>query len=74
MFKFIEWKEPITFSRPAPRLFYHRLANAGRLQFFSLVLMWPLPWADAVRDLPGYGFDRPSGIRSALGWSQKSKP
>ena len=72
MMKFISWGGlPKELRRKGPFWFYHRLANAGRLQIGNLILMWPLPWHEAVRNLPGYGLDRPSGIRSALGWKQR---
>lgn len=68
--KFIEWCTG-DFAFPLPWWMYHRLANAGRLQIGRLILMWPLPWHPAVRDLPGYGRDRPSGVRAALGLKQR---
>lgn len=72
MMRFIEWSNVAftPFGRRAPWLFYHRLANAGRLQLGPLILMWPLPWHSSVKHLPGYGYDRPSGVRSALGLPQ----
>lgn len=52
------WLMPFRMNgRLMPLVYYSRLANAGRLQFFWLSLMWPLPWAACVRDLPGYGVD-----------------
>ena len=76
-FRFIKWTAPLpsNFTRRLDwwiRLWmYHRLANAGRLQIGRLVLMWPMPWADAVRSMPGYGRERPSGVRAALGIPQR---
>lgn len=37
---------------------YHRMANAGRIQIGRLIVVVPMRWHPAVRDLPGYGFDR----------------
>jgi hypothetical protein len=54
--------------RRGPLCAYHRMANAGRLRVWRVVLIWPLPWAKAVRDLPGYGYGRPSGVLSFFGW------
>lgn len=71
-FKFVEFST-LCFRKPfrrGPWGFYHRLANAGRLQVGPLILSWPLPWAACVRDEVGYGRGRPSGVRSALGWRQ----
>jgi hypothetical protein len=79
MFRFVQWHGfKDTFrkwgnGRRAPFVFYHRLANAGRLQLGPLSLMWPLPWADAVKHLPGYGFDKPSGVMAAMGWKQPQR-
>lgn len=72
MFKFVEFSPGIFRSKKGwPMVFYHRLANAGRLQLGPVCLSWPLPWHKAVRHLPGYGFERPSGVRSALGLKQR---
>lgn len=67
----LSWRFPN--GRRAPQVFYHRMANAGRLQLGPVCLKWPLPWADAVKNLPGYGFDKPSGVRAALGWKQRGE-
>ena len=73
MFKFVKWTGlPLKLrGRRGPWVFYHRLANAGRLQFGPVCLMWPLPWADGVKDQLGYARDNPSGVRAAMGWKQR---
>jgi hypothetical protein len=74
MFRFAQWTGlPLKCRGRRPWVFYHRLANAGRLQLGPLVLMCPLPWVDAVKDEPGYGRDKPSGVCSALGWKQRGE-
>ncbi len=72
--RFIEWTGLPYCPKDRPRIwtYYHRLANAGRLQIGPVCLTWPMPWADAVRDKPGYGLGKPSGVRSALGWKQRN--
>ena len=73
MFKFVQWTGLPYVPRDRSRIwvYYHRLANAGRLQLGPLCLMWPMPWVKEVRNLPGYGFGKPSGIRAAMGWRQR---
>jgi hypothetical protein len=74
-FKFVQWTGLGYKPKDRPRLWFfsHRLANAYRVQLGPICIQWPMPWCDAVKDLPGYGLDRPSGIRSALGWKQRAK-
>lgn len=51
----IRWVEPSPVFR-LPWFMYHRLANAVRIQSGRLVLVIPLWWHPAVKNLPGYGW------------------